>query len=172
MAVDLLRLTSPDQVETLLEESESRPVLLFKHSVSCGTSAYALDELREVLDRPQADDVRYAVVVVQSDRETSNAVASRLGVRHETPQENVRGADRDINGLIMRQRIAIGFVHPDAPVVIIIYPRDLAAHPVTPGKRGEEVGGKVVVFRLIQFGGTARRGPRAMHSCSSTGSRC
>jgi len=86
MAVDLQRLTSPDQVDTLLEESESRPVLLFKHSVSCGTSAYALDELREVLDRPQADDVRYAVVVVQSDRETSNAVASRLGVRHETPQ--------------------------------------------------------------------------------------
>ena len=86
MAVDLQRLTSPDQVDTLLEESESRPVLLFKHSVSCGTSAYALDELREVLDRPQADDVRYVVVVVQSDRETSNAVASRLGVRHETPQ--------------------------------------------------------------------------------------
>jgi len=25
-------------------------------------------------------------VVVQSDRETSNAVATRLGVRHETPQ--------------------------------------------------------------------------------------
>ena len=86
MAADLLRLTSPDQVDTLLEESESRPVLLFKHSVSCGTSAYAFDELREVLGRPQADDVRYAVVVVQSDRETSNAVASRLGVRHETPQ--------------------------------------------------------------------------------------
>jgi bacillithiol system protein YtxJ len=86
MAADLLRLTSPDQIDTLLEESESRPVLLFKHSVSCGTSAYALDELRDVLDRPQADDVRYAVVVVQSDRETSNAVATRLGVRHETPQ--------------------------------------------------------------------------------------
>ena len=86
MAADLLRLTSPDQIDTLLEESESRPVLLFKHSVSCGTSAYALDELREVLDRPQAGDVRYAVVVVQSDRETSNAVARRLGVRHETPQ--------------------------------------------------------------------------------------
>ena len=86
MAADLLRLTSPDQIDTLLEESESRPVLLFKHSVSCGTSAYALDELRDVLDRPQADAVRYAVVVVQSDRETSNAVATRLGVRHETPQ--------------------------------------------------------------------------------------
>jgi bacillithiol system protein YtxJ len=86
MSVNLLRLTSPDQVETLLEESAARPVLLFKHSVSCGTSAYALDELRDLLDRPQADDVRYAVVVVQSDRATSNAVATRLGVRHETPQ--------------------------------------------------------------------------------------
>lgn len=86
MAADLLRLTSPDQIDALLEESASRPVLLFKHSVSCGTSAYALDELRELLGRSQAGDVRYAMVVVQSDRATSNAVAARLGVRHETPQ--------------------------------------------------------------------------------------
>jgi bacillithiol system protein YtxJ len=86
MPVDLLRLTSPDQIDTLIAESATRPVLLFKHSVSCGTSAYALDELRELLDRSHVPDVRYAVVVVQSDRATSNAVATRLGVRHETPQ--------------------------------------------------------------------------------------
>jgi bacillithiol system protein YtxJ len=86
MPADLLRLTSPDQIDALLAESATRPVLLFKHSVSCGTSAYALDELQELLDREHAGDVRYAVVVVQSDRATSNAIASRLGVRHETPQ--------------------------------------------------------------------------------------
>jgi bacillithiol system protein YtxJ len=86
MSADLLRLTAPDQIDALLEESATRPVLLFKHSVSCGTSAYALDELQELLDRNHVADVRYAVVVVQSDRATSNAIATRLGVRHETPQ--------------------------------------------------------------------------------------
>jgi bacillithiol system protein YtxJ len=86
MPAALLQLTSPDQIDALLEESSTRPVLLFKHSVSCGTSAYALDELQELLDRNHVTDVRYAVVVVQSDRATSNAIATRLGVRHETPQ--------------------------------------------------------------------------------------
>jgi bacillithiol system protein YtxJ len=86
MPAALQQLTSPDQIDALLEESASRPVLLFKHSVSCGTSAYALDELQELLERDHVADVRYAVVVVQSDRATSNAIATRLGVRHETPQ--------------------------------------------------------------------------------------
>jgi bacillithiol system protein YtxJ len=86
MPADLLQLTSPDQIDALIAESAMRPVLLFKHSVSCGTSAYALDELQELLDRNHTEDVRYAVVVVQSDRATSNAIATRLGVRHETPQ--------------------------------------------------------------------------------------
>ncbi len=86
MSAELLRLTSPDQLDALLEESASRPVLLFKHSVSCGTSAYAFDELQDLLSRTEVGNVRYALVVVQSDRATSNAVAARLGVRHETPQ--------------------------------------------------------------------------------------
>lgn len=85
MTGDLLQLTSPDQIDALLDESDHRPVLLFKHSVSCGTSAYAFDELRELRDR-NPKDVRYAVVVVQSDRATSNAIATRFGIRHETPQ--------------------------------------------------------------------------------------
>ena len=34
----------------------------------------------------QAMDARYAMVTVQTDREISNAVATRLGIRHQTPQ--------------------------------------------------------------------------------------
>jgi bacillithiol system protein YtxJ len=60
-------------------------VLIFKHSRSCGTSAQALDELVEHLDGPP-NDVRYAIVTVQSHRDVSNAIARTLGVRHETPQ--------------------------------------------------------------------------------------
>jgi bacillithiol system protein YtxJ len=33
-----------------------------------------------------ASPVRYAMVTVQTHRELSNAIAQRLGVRHETPQ--------------------------------------------------------------------------------------
>ena len=69
----------------LLRESERLPLLLFKHSESCGVSAEALDELEAHIAEGGAA-VRYAVVTVQTHRELSNLVASRLGVRHETPQ--------------------------------------------------------------------------------------
>lgn len=68
----------------LLAESSERPLLLFKHSMSCGTSYEALDELIDHLnDRLPA---RYAMITVQTHRELSKEVAKRLGVRHETPQ--------------------------------------------------------------------------------------
>jgi bacillithiol system protein YtxJ len=45
----------------------------------------ALEELVTHLnDNPT--DVQYAMVTVQTHRDVSNAVSTRLGVRHETPQ--------------------------------------------------------------------------------------
>ena len=79
-----------DDLDRLLSESHTRPLLVFKHSYTCGVSAEALDELIDHLDRDliamHAPAPRYALVTVQTHREVSNAVATRLGVRHETPQ--------------------------------------------------------------------------------------
>ena len=85
MHPELTQLKHIDQLERLLEESHERPLLLFKHSHACGTSAEALDEL---VDHLNADTLvaRYAMVTVQTHRDISNAVAARLGVRHHTPQ--------------------------------------------------------------------------------------
>jgi len=74
-----------DELNQLLDESENHPVLLFKHSYSCGISAEALDELVDHLNSDGAT-VRYAIVTVQTHRDISNAVSARLGIRHETPQ--------------------------------------------------------------------------------------
>jgi bacillithiol system protein YtxJ len=74
-----------DELDRLLEHSAAEPVLLFKHSYTCGISAEALDELIEHL-REEQPAIRYAMVTVQTHREVSNAVSSKLGIRHETPQ--------------------------------------------------------------------------------------
>ena len=74
-----------DELERLLAESDTRPLLLFKHSYSCGISAEALDELVEHLNGGPAS-AQYAIVTVQTHRDISNAVTARLGIRHETPQ--------------------------------------------------------------------------------------
>ena len=81
----LTHLSDLDMLEAAIDESRERPVLLFKHSRTCGISAEALDELRTHLERGPAA-AAYKVITVQSHRRISDEVADRLGVRHETPQ--------------------------------------------------------------------------------------
>ena len=116
MHPDLRPLEHIDELQRLLAESQSRPVLLFKHSYTCGVSLEALDELLahlrdrgrkgsapfETASAPQPygsatqphgsarrshdSPPQYAMVTVQTHRAVSNAIAQKLGVRHETPQ--------------------------------------------------------------------------------------
>jgi bacillithiol system protein YtxJ len=86
MRPDLKALRHLNDLDRLLDDSTRRPVLLFKHSYACGTSAEALDQLLEHLEMARHPGADYAVVTVQTHRDVSNAVSARLGVRHETPQ--------------------------------------------------------------------------------------
>ena len=90
MHPDLTQLQHIEQLDRLLSESHTRPLLLFKHSFSCGVSAEALVELIEHLNADivaaGVPDPHYAIVTVQTHPDVSNAVSSKVGVRHETPQ--------------------------------------------------------------------------------------
>lgn len=81
----LTPLSSLDRLEAVVQESFARPVVLLKHSRTCGTSAWALDELEAWLDSATSTAAFY-ILTVQSDRTISQAVAQRFGVRHESPQ--------------------------------------------------------------------------------------
>ena len=85
MERELTPISGIDELERMLLESRTRPLLLFKHSYTCGVSAEALDEVYAHIEE-QAGGVRYAMVTVQTHRDVSNAIAERLGIRHETPQ--------------------------------------------------------------------------------------
>ena len=78
-------LSDLDQLEAAIAESCERPVLLFKHSRTCGISHEALDELQAHVERAAAG-AAYKLITVQSHRTVSDAASVRLGVRHETPQ--------------------------------------------------------------------------------------
>lgn len=69
----------------MLSGSSVGPVLLFKHSLTCGASAHAYAELEKLLAGPPIE-VDVVVVHVQTGRDVSDAVAERCGVRHESPQ--------------------------------------------------------------------------------------
>jgi bacillithiol system protein YtxJ len=85
MHPELTHLQHVDELDALLADSSHRPLLLFKHSASCGTSYEALDELIDHLNDERLP-ARYAMITVQTHRELSTTVSKRLGVRHETPQ--------------------------------------------------------------------------------------
>jgi bacillithiol system protein YtxJ len=78
-------LTDMSSLDDAIAESSERPVLLFKHSRFCGVSCEALDQLHSHIEGAP-DDVAYHVITVQTHRPVSDAVAQRLGLRHETPQ--------------------------------------------------------------------------------------
>ena len=100
----LTHLHDLESLEAAIEESRERPVLLFKHSRTCGISCEAYDELHSHLETGAAGSSEtgasglrgasgssrklpvYKVITVQSHRQVSDVAATRLGVRHETPQ--------------------------------------------------------------------------------------
>ena len=72
------------ELDAVLAASHQRPVVIFKHSASCGTSAEAYDEMLDLVAGPLPADVY--LVDVWDGRQVSDEAARRLGVRHQSPQ--------------------------------------------------------------------------------------
>ena len=78
-------LSSIAELERALEGSAVRPLVIFKHSPTCGISAQAFEAISEWLAKgPQ--DADFFVVPVRTSRELSTTLAQRFGIRHESPQ--------------------------------------------------------------------------------------
>lgn len=78
-------LTSVEALERAIAASASLPILIYKHSSTCGTSAMAFEEVSELLRSPALPADVY-LVHIQASRTVSRAVETLLGVRHESPQ--------------------------------------------------------------------------------------
>lgn len=84
--MDWKHLTSVEQLDDIINASNDKPQLLFKHSTRCSVSTFAKriltseysDEVGEKLDCYYLDLISY--------RDVSNAIADKLGVMHESPQ--------------------------------------------------------------------------------------
>lgn len=83
MTRTFLPLTNHDAFQAVL--TETGPLVVFKHSPTCGISAQAHEELTEWL-RDTPAPVPVHVVHVQEHRDVSNEIAAHFGIRHESPQ--------------------------------------------------------------------------------------
>lgn len=80
----ILQLERNQDLERLLERSKTDSVLIFKHSTQCSISSEVYAEFLRFAG--PADGLTCGLVLVIENRELSNTIASRLGVRHESPQ--------------------------------------------------------------------------------------
>ena len=78
-----MTLDAVKQLDDILEESFQHPVVLFKHSTRCSISAMAKSRLER--ESSAEDPVIYYLDLI-AYRDVSNAIESRFGVRHESPQ--------------------------------------------------------------------------------------
>lgn len=84
---DLSLIPTSSELDELIRGSRRRDLWLFKHSTRCGASAHALLELEGFLrERGRDLDATVRLLEVPRQRELSDAVAERTGVRHHSPQ--------------------------------------------------------------------------------------
>lgn len=74
-----VKVTDIQAFNELAANSQERPVVIFKHSLTCPISAAAYEQMAEF-------EGEVALVEVQRARELSNEIEKRLGVAHESPQ--------------------------------------------------------------------------------------
>ena len=76
-------LASQDAFDQLLEQSEQKPIVLFKHSLTCGISAMAHRRLTQL---NEDEDPPIYKLEIQKTRALSNHIAQHFNVHHESPQ--------------------------------------------------------------------------------------
>jgi bacillithiol system protein YtxJ len=76
-------LTGIEQLDQIKEVSESRPVVVFKHSTRCNISSMAKSRL-ERSSSPENVDFYYLDLIRY--REISNQLAEQFQVHHQSPQ--------------------------------------------------------------------------------------
>jgi bacillithiol system protein YtxJ len=78
-------ITTAAELDAAVAASHTHPVILFKHSLTCGTSGMAAEEMTDLDGRDEVNaDIR--MIVVQTSRDVSGDVERRFKVRHESPQ--------------------------------------------------------------------------------------
>lgn len=84
--MNLVEITSLTELENIIAKSDNRKQLIFKHSNACPISTTAFNEMKKYLDASPSEDVDYSLIVVQNARNVSSELASKLNVKHESPQ--------------------------------------------------------------------------------------
>ncbi|PBQ32422.1 thioredoxin family protein [Sphingobacteriaceae bacterium] len=80
------QLNTIDQLKTIDDLSNTKPVLILKHSTTCSISATALNRLERNWKEEDRIFVEPYYLDLLSHRNVSNEIASHYNVQHQSPQ--------------------------------------------------------------------------------------
>ena len=78
------QLTDISQLDAIVDESNTKPVAIFKHSTRCSVSRMALRHFESDFDLE--DKITPYFLDLLEHRDISNEIATRFGVEHQSPQ--------------------------------------------------------------------------------------
>jgi bacillithiol system protein YtxJ len=99
-------LNSKQQIEEIKKESESQPVLIFKHSTRCAVSSTALNRLERNWKPEEVAPLKMYYLDLLSHRNVSQSIAESFDVEHESPQVLIL---KNGNPIYVRSHLAIAF---------------------------------------------------------------
>ena len=79
MGNHFVRVNDTESFKALTERSNERPVVIFKHSLTCPISSAAYEEMSRY-------EGEVSLIEVQVSRQLSSEIENQLGVPHESPQ--------------------------------------------------------------------------------------
>ncbi|SNR33680.1 bacillithiol system protein YtxJ [Lutibacter agarilyticus] len=83
--INWIPLTKIMQLDEIMNASNKKPVLIFKHSTRCGISRMALKNFERSFDIENEQLAIYLLDLIQF-RTISNEIASKFNVQHQSPQ--------------------------------------------------------------------------------------
>ena len=83
--VKFFTLDNIEQFDEIDEISQTKPVVLFKHSTRCSISRMALKQFDAEFNYPE-EKIDWYLLEVLNHRDLSNEIASRYNVMHQSPQ--------------------------------------------------------------------------------------
>lgn len=80
-----ITLTDKEQLKVIIKESETIPIIIYKHSTRCGLSSMTKNILDKGWEQLEPHAKLYFLDLLRY-REVSTMIAERFNVRHQSPQ--------------------------------------------------------------------------------------
>ncbi len=80
------KLSTINQLEEIVKESNQKPILIFKHSTRCSISSTSLNRLERNWNQDELGPIKPYYLDLISFRDISMAIAQKFKVEHESPQ--------------------------------------------------------------------------------------